>query len=391
MATRIGAGLSTAGETREAVREAARSAAGDLAGGGVDLAFLFLSPAHLAAAEEAVEALEEELRPRHLLGCVADGVVAGTHEVEDGPAAAVWAGSLPGAEIETFHAVATELEEEIAVSGFPDLGEPSLVSLLVDPYTFPVAAVLESVNEEHPGLPLVGGIAGGGGAPGTQALVVDGEVHAEGAAGAVVSGVPVATLVSQGCAPIGRDAVVTSAEHNIVFELAGRPALERLRAEVVALAPEEQRLAAGGVLAGLVMDENKADYGRGDFLMRGVIGADEASGALAIAESVRVGQTLRFHVRDAGTADVDLRRALDEALEGQAAAGALLFTCNGRGTHMFPLPHHDASAVCEALGAPAVAGFFCGGEIGPVGSRVFLHGFTATAAVFLEPSYTTAS
>jgi small ligand-binding sensory domain FIST len=137
------------------------------------------------------------------------------------------------------------------------------------------------------------------------------------------------------------------------------------------------------VLAGLVIDENRSDYRRGDYLMRGLIGLDEETGALAIGEPVRVGQTLRFHVRDAEAADEDLRENLAAALDRGLAAGALLFTCNGRGTNMFSAPDHDARAVGELLGDDALAGFFCAGEIGPVGGKPFLHGFTATLAVFL--------
>jgi small ligand-binding sensory domain FIST len=137
------------------------------------------------------------------------------------------------------------------------------------------------------------------------------------------------------------------------------------------------------LLVGLVIDENRAEYGRGDYLVRALLGADEETGAIAVGDEVRVGQTLRFHVRDATSADEDLRESLAGGLAGETAAGALLFTCNGRGTHMFSEPDHDARAVAEAVGSSSLAGFFCGGEIGPVGGRAFLHGFTATAAVFL--------
>jgi small ligand-binding sensory domain FIST len=290
---------------------------------------------------------------------------------------------LPLEEIETFHAVATIGDDDISLTGVPDFGEPALVALLVDPFTFPTGSFIDYVNETYPGLPLVGGIAAGGRAPGTQALIQDGEIYDEGALGAVVSGVPLRTVVSQGCAPIGRDAVITQADGNVVFELAGKPALERLREEIAALPREQQVLAAQGLLAGLVIDENKPEYGPGDFLIRGLLGADEETGALAVGEAARVGQTLRFHVRDATTAEEELRTALAEALAAETPAGALLFTCNGRGTRMFPAPDHDAKALAEALGSPTLAGFFCGGEIGPVGGRAFLHGFTATMAVFL--------
>ncbi len=229
------------------------------------------------------------------------------------------------------------------------------------------------------------GSRAGGGHPGEGALIVDDRVVTDGAVGAVVTGAPVRTVVSQGCAPIGRDAVVTSAEGNVVYELAGKPALLRLQREIAGLTPEHRMLAARGVLAGLVIDENRSEYVRGDYLIRGLLGADEDSGAIAVGEPVRVGQTLRFHVRDAATADEDLREALGRSLEGgQVAAGALLFTCNGRGTHLFGEPDHDARLAAELLGPGAVAGFFCAGEVGPVGGRAFVHGYTATLAVFLD-------
>jgi small ligand-binding sensory domain FIST len=383
---RIGAGLSTAETAWDAATEAAREARGaGLGRAEVDLAFVFLSPTHLGEAEAAAEAVREELAPRHLLGCVAEGVVGRVREVEEGPAVAVWAGALPGAEIECFHAVAVQTEDGIAIAGFPELDDPGLVAMLVDPFTFPAGPFLTRLNQEHDQTPLVGGIAVGGQPPGAGALILDDAVHAGGAVGAVVSGRPVIAIVSQGCRPIGREAVITRCEGNLVYELAGKPALERLRSEIAALSPEEQALAARGLLAGLVIDENRPEYDTGDFLMRGLLGADEATGALALGETARVGQTLRFFVRDADSADADLRRALGDGLRRLRPAGALLFTCNGRGTNMFAEPDHDARVVAEALGTQALAGFFCGGEIGPVGGKAFLHGFTATLAVFLEP------
>jgi small ligand-binding sensory domain FIST len=376
----IAAGLSTASDAEQAATEAAREAAAGLGGRATDLAFLFLSADHLDGAGEAAAAVAGELGPRVLLGCVAGGVLAQERELERGPGAAVWAGALPGATIEAFSIDAVD-----AAGADPfGLDDPALVALLVDPFTFPIAEYLESLNEGRPGLPLVGGIAAGAGRPGTQALILGGEVLEEGAVGATVRGVPVRTVVSQGCAPFGREAVITSAEGNVVHELAGEPALDRLEAEILALPPAEQRQVANGLLVGLVIDENKAEYGRGDYVVRGLLGADQESRALAVGDRVRVGQTLRFHFRDATSADRDLRKALDDALAGATAAGALVFSCNGRGTSMFGEADHDARAVAAALGAPALAGFFCGGEIGPVGGRAFLHGFTATLAVFFD-------
>jgi len=367
--TRIGTGLAADAD------EAAATAAAQLGGAEADLAFVFLSGD--VPAEDAVAAVHERLDPRHVVGCVADGVLARDVEVEAGTAAAVWAASLPGAEVGSFHATTLELEEGTAIVGFPPADRADLVALIVDPYTFPADAFLEKLNEDNPGTPLVGGVASG------RQLLLGREVLPEGAVGAVLSGVPVRTLVSQGCAPIGRDAVVTAAEGNVVYELAGERAVDRLRADVLALDDRQRALAATGLLVGLVIDENRPEYERGDYLIRGLIGADEESGAIAVGAPVRVGQTVRFHVRDGASADDDLRSTL-APLIGSRTAGALLFTCNGRGTNMFAEAGHDARVVTEALGAQALAGFFCGGEIGPVGGRAFLHGFTATLAVFLD-------
>jgi small ligand-binding sensory domain FIST len=385
LACRIGAGLSTSPSACVAATEAAREARGGARGRvELDLAFLFLSPAHLDEVEAAAEAVREELAPRHLLGCVAGGVLAGVRELEQGPAVAVWAGALPGAEVECFHAAVVQTQDAVAVTGFPELDDPGLVALIVDPFTFPAGQFLTGLNEAHERVPLVGGIAAGGASAGAQALIVDDAVHSAGAVGAVVSGPPVVTVVSQGCRPIGHEAVITRCEDNVVYELAGKPALERLRTEIAALSPEEQALAARGLLVGLVIDENRPQYDAGDFLMRGLLGADPASGALVLGERVRIGQTLRFFVRDAASADEDLQQSLAGVLHRGRPAGALLFTCNGRGTKMFPAPDHDARVVAAALGTQALAGFFCGGEIGPVGGKAFLHGFTATLAIFLE-------
>ena len=391
--TRIGAALSTFADAGEATRRACTDVREQLAGAEADLAYVFLTPEHLGDAREAVDAIRATVSPRHIVGCVAGGVLAGSRELEQGPAVAVWAASLPGATLTPFHvegghtyrAGAAEDDEAPAIT-LPYLGEPTVVTMLVDPFGFPADAMLEAYDAAYSGVPLVGGLATGGGRPGAQALILDDEIHRDGAVGAAIAGVAVATVVSQGCAPVGREAVVTSAEANVIHELAGEPALERLQNEFQSFSARERELATEGLLAGLVIDENKPDYERGDFLMRGIVGADRESGSLSVGERVRTGQTIRFHVRDAKSAHDDLERALDDAIAAADArpAGALMFTCNGRGSHMFAEDDHDATAATERLDQAPIAGFFCGGEIGPIGGRTFLHGFTATLAVFLD-------
>jgi len=239
------------------------------------------------------------------------------------------------------------------------------------------------MNETRPGRPVLGGLASAGFAGG-GVLFRDGEVLEEGAVACSLGGVPMIPCVSQGATPVGPEMTITAAEGNLIHELASQPAVQKLTAALGSLDEREQDLARRGVMLGIVIDENRPDYERGDFLVRPIMAADQESGSLAIGEGVRVGQTVRLHVRDAASADEDLREALraeSEALGSSTPAGVLLFTCNGRGRHMFDIPDHDAATIGDALGAP-LGGFFCAGEIGPVGGRNFLHGFTATMAVF---------
>jgi small ligand-binding sensory domain FIST len=220
------------------------------------------------------------------------------------------------------------------------------------------------------------------------ALLLHGEhAHAGGAVGVRLDGVELLPCVSQGAAPLGPELTVTAAEGQVISELAGVPALEKLR-EVVLDLPEHQRdLVAQGPLLGLVIDGGKPEYLQGDFLVRGLVGADPDEGTIAVGAPVRAGQVVRLHARDADSASRDLHEALDlrrEALGGAAPAGALVFTCNGRGRAMFGTSDHDAEAIGDTLGDVPAAGFFCAGEIGPVGGESFLHGFTATVGVFPE-------
>jgi small ligand-binding sensory domain FIST len=384
MAVRVGVGISESFDAVEAFTDAAKEASRGLSGEACDLCLVFAGAPHLARGKWILSAVHEHLEPRHLIGCGAGGVVGGGREIEEGPAAVVWAASMPDAEIATHH-----FETEQGPEGFEAVGVPAAEALgdalvvLADPYSFVTEALLGRVSELRPGMPVLGGLASAA-AAGSASLFRDGDVLAGGAVGCSVGGVQVLPCVSQGAAPVGPEMTITVAKGNVIGELASRPAIERLREALSELDAREQELAASGLMLGIVIDENKPEYERGDFLVRPIIGVDSESGSLAVGERVRVGQTVRMQIRDGTSADEDLRDALRaqlEALDQVRPAGALLFTCNGRGSHMFEAPDHDATAIEDALGAPA-GGFFCAGEIGPVGGRNFLHGFTATMAVF---------
>jgi small ligand-binding sensory domain FIST len=197
-----------------------------------------------------------------------------------------------------------------------------------------------------------------------------------------------ATLVSQGARPIGPTMVVTKAEDNILYELAGVPALGKLEQIVGELTDEEQELAARGLLIGVAMDEYADQHERGDFLVRGIAEADPLANVLTIGDVVEVGQTVRFQVRDATTAAADLDQLLDLfcSVSGiEPVGGALVFSCNGRGAAFFGTPDHDVKAVRRALTPEAAGGFFAAGEIGPIGGRNHVHGFTASILLFGAP------
>jgi small ligand-binding sensory domain FIST len=381
---RIATGLADRDGGPDAFAEAAARAQLGLGGAAADLVVVFAGADNLDHAEEGLAALEERLHPRAVIGCGAQGVIAGGRELEHG-GVAVWAGSLPGATVRPFHLEAFDAGDgEIAIAGLPGLAGAGAVILLADPYTFPVEPLLDRLALDHPGLPVIGGLASAGAAPGAGALIHAGGLEGHGAVGVALAGVDVRPCVSQGAQPIGPEMVITACEDNVIHELASRPALARLHDAIAELEPHERALAGNGLLLGIVIDENQPDYERGDFLIRGLLGVDESTGSVRVGERVRVGQTVRLQVRDGDSADEDLRQALAlhaEALPGPPA-GALLFSCNGRGAHMFGAPDHDAAALEGAFGGAPAAGFFCAGEIGPVGPRSFVHGFTATVAVF---------
>ena len=384
MPVKVAVGMSESFDAVEAFADAAQHAARGLGDAPCDLCLVFAGAPHLGRGKWILSAVHDHLDPGCLIGCGAGGVVGAGREIEEGPAAVVWAASMPGARIATHHFETERTAEGFDLGGVPDpnsLGEAMVV--LADPYSFATEALLARLEEMRPGMPVLGGLASAA-AAGSASLFRDGDVLDGGAVACSISGVPVLPCVSQGAAPVGPEMTITAAEGNVIAELASKPAVERLRDALAELDPREQQLAVSGLMLGMVIDENKPEYERGDFLVRPILGADPESGSLAIGERVRVGQTVRMHVRDGVSADEDLREALRAqgiALGVGRAAGALLFTCNGRGMHMFDIPDHDATAIEDALGAPA-GGFFCAGEIGPVGGRNFLHGFTATMAVF---------
>jgi small ligand-binding sensory domain FIST len=345
-----------------------------------DLAMLFVTGAHVGAFEDIARAVRDTLRPSAFVGTTAVSVIGGAREVEEQPALALWAGHVGRADAVSFRAAMGPGEAwTFTCSDEAALFDASTLILLADPASFPVSQFLEHMRSEHPRLRIVGGLASAGFVPASNRLTVNGTTMSDGAAGVLLpDDRAVATVVSQGCRPIGDPLTVTKSERNVIYEIAGRPALDRLQELLATLSDDDLEMARTGLHVGRVIDEHKVSFARGDFLIRNVMGGDREVGALAVGDEIQIGDTVQFQVRDAASADEDLRLMLD----GRAAEAALVFTCNGRGFRLFGRPDHDAEVLVQSIDSSSVAGMFCAGEIGPIGEESFLHGFTASVVLF---------
>ena len=316
-----------------------------------------------------------------VIGSTAHGVIGPGSSIEMAPAISVWVASLPGAAPRTFRvATVPGPSGGPALTGLPDvLDDDRLAVLLADPWTLPLDDVVAAFTRMDGPLPVVGGLVSGSGRRGDSRLVLDGAVFDNGGVGIVLGAdVPVRAVVSQGCRPIGEPMAVTDAHGQAIVALAGRPAIDRLRETLETLDAEDQALAVRGLHVGIAHASSDGDSAS-DYVVRGLLGVDPGSGAIAVGDEVPIGAIVRLHLRDADSADADLRDVVQAI--GTGPAGAYLFTCNGRGGAMFTSSDHDGGLVRDALGTSAVGGFFAAGEIGPVGGRNHLHGFTAVVLV----------
>lgn len=380
-----------AAKAEEQVTERVREGLG---GRRPDLCAVFVSHHYGGAIEELGVRLRRATGARVVVGCTGESIIGGDREIEQEPALSLWCAALPGTELRAFEVTAKMgADEQIVFDGLPDVRDRARASILMlaDPYSFPMDRYLERVNDAFPLVPVVGGMSSGGMGPGQNLLITDRGLIAQGAIGVVLEGgIEVRSVVSQGCRPVGKPWVVTSCEEHLIQKLGGKAALDVLMETLRELGSDDQKLFQRQPFVGLAIDANKSTFERGDFLVRNVLGISREEKAVAISDTLRRGQTVQFLVRDAASASEDLAQLMSSqgggALQqGRAAhaAGALLFSCNGRGTRMFPEHDHDIRCVRVGLNQQVpVAGFFAQGEIGPVGGRNFLHGYTASVAVF---------
>jgi small ligand-binding sensory domain FIST len=376
-----GGSLVLAPDPGEAGSQAAREALASLGNAAPEFGVLFASGHFLDSAADVLAGVISVTGPLPLAGCVAEAVAGAGREIESGPAVSLLLAAEAGP-AETYSMSFLRTSSGGAFGGYRI--EPGVHLMFCDPFSFPADALLTHLNASLPGAVVMGGMASGGAQQRDTRLFLDGKVVTEGAVGIWLGGAELRPLVSQGCRPVGDPYTVTAAEGSVLYELGGLPPLTRLRELASTLSADDAELLARGLQLGIVMDEYRTEQVQGDFLVRSVTGADPDSGAVVVGDDLEIGQTVQFHVRDAASADADLRRALEREAASlrEAPAGALLFTCNARGSRLFGEPDHDAGLIAKILGDIPLAGFASFGELGPVGGKNFLHTFTASLALF---------
>ncbi|MDH5740088.1 MAG: FIST C-terminal domain-containing protein, partial [Nitrospira sp.] len=339
---RFAVALSKELETETAARNVVEEIRTQLGGTPIDLACVFFSSHHAALADHLTDVFTVGLEPHCLIGCSGEGVISGVEELEAAPALTVWAAALPGVDLHPVRSSFSPTQDQFHLAGWPEPGAGDATFLvLADPFTTPAQEILGLLEERYPRAKALGGLAGGGQEAGMNRLILDGDVFDGGLVGVRLSGaVEIRPVISQGCRLIGERFVVTKAERNLIHELGGVPALERLQTVFEALSEEDRQRA---LHLGIVIDEHRNRFERGDFLIRNLLGADRTTGAVAVGEVVQEGQTVQFHLRDADSASEDLSALLaaDRSSRPSPPLGALMFSCCGRGQGLFGRPNHD--------------------------------------------------
>jgi small ligand-binding sensory domain FIST len=361
--------------------------------GPVSLGLVFMSPDFFPYASQTLEILRVHGRIPLLAGCSGAGLIVGSEEIESAGGIVLGLYSLPGAELKAFHFTQSQVEEANGPTYWHlETGiDPSQTNgwlTFHDPFHIDAESWMRSWNQAYAPVPTFGGSASGIFSEQTTQVYLNGDVYEEGGVAISIGGdVKLAGVVSQGCTPIGEPWTLTRVEQNLIHQIANRPAYSVLAETFQKLPPADQQKARGNLLIGLVVNEYLEDYHRGDFLVRQLIGGDPNSGILAVGALPRAGQTMQFQRRDADAASEDMNELLarsKQKTDGSTVYGGCLCCCNGRGKNLFGVPNHDASQIQKQLGPLGLTGFFCNGEIGPVGEKSFLHGFTASLALFVK-------
>ena len=376
----------------EAVKECGRQLHGDLDGVEPDLIIAFVSSHHAAEYESLPQLVRDNLADALLIGCSGGGIIGAGREVEQRPGFALTAAVLPDVQLTPFHIDEDALpdgdappDQWEALLGVKKEAGPHFV-ILADPFSTRGEQLLMGLDYAFPDSVKIGGLASGANQPGGNSLYLGERTYDSGAVGLALSGnIAVDSVVAQGCRPIGDPMQVTSCRRNLLLGLDGRTPFEVLKEVFQGLDERDRELAQNSLFIGVVMDPFNENPQLGDFLIRNIVGIDAQKGLIAVGEILKEGQTVQFHLRDSQTSSQDLDAMLEKYVIGhkpQADSGALLFQCLGRGAFLYGRADHDTDMFREKVGALPLTGFFCNGEIGPVGGSTFLHGYTSSFGIF---------
>ncbi len=384
--------LSTQETIEACVEEAAAGVTEQLAGREADLTLAFVSP-HFRTQYRAIPQLLKDRMPTGLLlGCSGGGVIGGGKEIEQKPAFSLTAAHLPGVDLQAIRSDTLDLPDpDTAPSvwrewlGVDAAKNPNFI-LLADPFSFRGEEFLSGMDFAYAESPKVGGLASGAQAQGGNAMYLGDKIYNQGLVGVALSGnIHLDTIVAQGCRPIGKPMSITQCDQTLLQGVDGKPPLALLEEMVDSLNEYDRKLLRTSLFLGIEMDPLKDDPGQGDFLIRNLMGVDRESGALSIGALLREGQLVQFHLRDKVMSSEDLKVMLSryQSKDGwREAKGALLFSCLGRGEYLYGQPNHDSDMFRTKIGNIPLGGFFCNGEIGPVGKTTFLHGYTSSFGIF---------
>lgn len=395
--------LSTKPSLEAAVQEVSSQAQAQLQNS-PDFGLVFISSAFASEYSRLLPLLQEALSVPCLVGCSGGGVIGTkdkSYEIEQQPALSLCLACLPNVTTKSFYLTEADLPD---LDGPPDAwidkigvspaDNPSFI-LMADPFSSGINDLLQGLDFAYPSAVKVGGLASVSSIQRSSGLFHDTAFYSEGVVGVALTGdIVVDAIVAQGCRPIGDTYRVSEGERNILLKLedsgqqesAPRTPLEVLQEILQDLTEDDRELAQHSLFIGIAQDGFKTNLHHGDFLIRNLLGVDPRIGAIAIGDRIRTGQRIQFHLRDARTSAEDLESLLIK-YQGQltdqqaASAGALMFSCMGRGEGLYNKPHFDSHLFNRYLAAVPVSGFFCGGEIGPIGSTTFLHGYTSVFGI----------
>ena len=378
--------ISTATELHKILTDLSKEVSGQW-----DIGFLFISGFNEESTKLIADHVRDTLAPDALIGCAGYGVIGSGKEVEDSASVSLLLGRLPGVRCMPFYLDQSLYENLTSAEEWYDLmdvypNEKPKFVVFTESTNTAMNTFLEGINMSYPNSPVVGALTGVDNNPRQNLFIYNQKYYAQGLLGVCLMGnIHVETIVSQGCRPVGDTYIVTQAEDNVIYELAGRPFYEVLEDVINDATERDQKLAQDAIFVGIAMNEYKHRMKQGDFIIRLLMAIDDESGAGIITDSIQVGQTVRFHVRDPVSADLDLKAMLREhknELVRLAPKGGLIFSCSARGQELFGTQNHDTGLLNEYLGNIPVAGFFSAGELGPVYGKNYLHGVSSCIALF---------